>query len=1022
MSYSVQNSSVYNTNPQSFLSTTSYTASNFCSDGNQQALSSNAPWATYTTNNLAQISNTDTYNNTYICNTIGVNPNSALNVNAKASSTSNFADSFNYKYIPYTVNNNYNSNENVQKITTTIVPAYNYNDPSSYIRTNITNNYANNNNTTVAYSRELGINTPSASADQTSNSYSSGTFNLSSNTNTNGTASSTAKYNTGYTYTPFDAKSNDNTKLVYGTNTNTNVSTNYMKNQNARAISSSKLSICSQLHRSNFKIPTQLIAQNSIYIENKSTMDLLIRLSGSPEHAGKEFYSELSRKAMKLFDRSSNSIYKLHITNSQNLKGTVFNVKSGCAYIIDENFNLVDPAGNMIISSSTDYNKLFEWKDAFTVFYDKCDNRFTNSLTHDSILVANKTADGLIIRLLGENSNKYEDCVEIDSLVCLNYSRKPGKYIATVTKHGEEVSNKYELENGNCYVWDAISGLVNYSRNSAKVDQYIFRANEPNKINYYKNTNTNLTDSNGIFSVSQNWIKLRRFIKDSNNKSKITDFSQLLFRSIEITNSTNFAIHVRIISKRIGSEDFMKIKPKETLKWKRFDGEYLTEVILPNLKSKRFYLTSDCKYAFTVNAQMLNIDNISSKHTEVLNVKDCFGGDELIYYDESTSKYLRQKIDYSDEAATNKSSINNFTSKKSNLINNESRDNTVYEYYNDIEPDYSPGKPFTDKSFPPNKSSLTAIDPLTGLRRKPHFQHQATSLTPQEINSYKFKRPKDIFKGKYYLYKDDICVEDVNQGQLGDCFLMSVLASISQRPDLIKAIFKTTTVNPDGFYELFYWENGKKKIMFVDDHFVTDGEEAYKSVESEEIDGNDNEQGVFPFAQPNGQELWVMLIEKAYAKYEGGFSNIIGGVMSTELTWLTGAMSRYMKTSNMNCWAEIINAIKAGFIITSASQAGTGNHFNQSDRGISNGHAYSILDANEYRDGTKNLRIVKLRNPWGNTEWTGDYSDNSPKWTPELKKFFKVEESKDNGVFFMTFEDYKTEFANVVICCIESRR
>ena len=701
----------------------------------------------------------------------------------------------------------------------------------------------------------------------------------------------------------------------------------------------------------------------------------------------------------RLLERTFNSIYKLQITTAEGLKGTVFNVKTGCTYKIDENFNLVDSAGNTTISSSTEYIPLFEWKNAYSVFYDKSDNSFANSLTEDSILVANKAADGLIIRVSSDNANKYEDCVEIESLLCLNYTRKPGKYIATVTRHGEEVSNKYELETGNCYVWDASIGLINFTKDSSRIEQYIFT--EQNILSTVTNPD--------CFSVSEHWMKLKRFITGSKNKRRIKDFNQLLFRFIDITNGANFPIYIRILSKKIGSEDFMHINPNGSMKWKRFDGDYLTEVILHNMKSRRFYLTADCTYVFKSDAQVINL----ADNTLVANVNDSLGSDELIYYDESSKRYLRQKIDYSDDAPNNKLAkpdLQKSPTKVLNLNNTEIKDNRVYEYFNNIKPDYISGEPFTDPSFPPDKTSLAAIDRSTGLRCKPHFLHLEDSLSPQQINSYKFKRPKDLFKGKYFLYKDEICYDDVKQGVLGDCFLMSVIASIAQKPDLIKAIFKSTTVNPDGFYELFYWENGKKKLMFVDDHFVTDEESAQKGYEG------------YPFAQPNGEELWVMLIEKAYAKYEGGFSNIIGGVMATELTWLTGAMARHMKTVNPNCWSEIVNAVKAGYIITSASQAGSRNHFNSSDRGISNGHAYSILDAKEYRDGQMNLRLLRLRNPWGNTEWKGDYSDNCPKWTPGLKKFFKVEGSKDDGVFFMTFEDYKIEFATVVICCIECRR
>ena len=106
------------------------------------------------------------------------------------------------------------------------------------------------------------------------------------------------------------------------------------------------------------------------------------------------------------------------------------------------------------------------------------------------------------------------------------------------------------------------------------------------------------------------------------------------------------------------------------------------------------------------------------------------------------------------------------------------QDETEYEYFEDIKPIYTPGLPFVDPYFPPDKSTLAARDPRTGMRRKPHFLHLPDTLSPEQINSYKFKRPKDLYKGKYYFYKDDICYEDVKQGVLGDCFLMSVIASI----------------------------------------------------------------------------------------------------------------------------------------------------------------------------------------------------------------------------------------------------
>jgi len=74
------------------------------------------------------------------------------------------------------------------------------------------------------------------------------------------------------------------------------------------------------------------------------------------------------------------------------------------------------------------------------------------------------------------------------------------------------------------------------------------------------------------------------------------------------------------------------------------------------------------------------------------------------------------------------------------------------------------------------------------------------------------------------------------------------------------------------------------------------------------------------------------------------------------------------------------------------------------------------LDAKEYKN---TIKLVKLRNPWGQKEWKGAYSDDSGKWTPELINFFHAKDAfGDNGVFWMPYEDFCNEFAYAVICCV----
>ena len=73
----------------------------------------------------------------------------------------------------------------------------------------------------------------------------------------------------------------------------------------------------------------------------------------------------------------------------------------------------------------------------------------------------------------------------------------------------------------------------------------------------------------------------------------------------------------------------------------------------------------------------------------------------------------------------------------------------------------------------------------------------------------------------------------------------------------------------------------------------------------------------------------------------------------------------------------------------------------------------------ELTNTVKNIRLVKIRNPWAHSEWNGDWSDNSPLWTPEYKTQAGLTEAKDDGIFFITVEDFAQYFENTVTCRIK---
>lgn len=77
-----------------------------------------------------------------------------------------------------------------------------------------------------------------------------------------------------------------------------------------------------------------------------------------------------------------------------------------------------------------------------------------------------------------------------------------------------------------------------------------------------------------------------------------------------------------------------------------------------------------------------------------------------------------------------------------------------------------------------------------------------------------------------------------------------------------------------------------------------------------------------------------------------------------------------------------------------------------------NNHAYSLLNVKPIQYNGNTVRLINLRNPWGYTEWTGDWGDKSDKWTEEVKRQVNYVDS-DNGSFWISVEDLCKNFTDV---------
>ena len=245
-----------------------------------------------------------------------------------------------------------------------------------------------------------------------------------------------------------------------------------------------------------------------------------------------------------------------------------------------------------------------------------------------------------------------------------------------------------------------------------------------------------------------------------------------------------------------------------------------------------------------------------------------------------------------------------------------------------------------------------------------------------------WRRPSDFLNGgSVDVFLGGIEPNDIRQGSLADCWFLCALASLAEFPDLVKRLFEkgSDTTSVDGVYKLRFCKNGQWQTVTVDDFFPC-----------------------FPGAGPaysrgHGNELWVLLLEKAYAKLHGCYANIKMGWAYEAMMDLTGAPYLTFRFDDEDCaasikdgklWQDLLLWDKEGYIM-SASTPGedvfteSGEKPEKDGIGLVAGHAYTLLSARQTKKGHK---LCQLRNPWGGFEWQGDWSDNSDLWTEDLKK------------------------------------
>ena len=311
---------------------------------------------------------------------------------------------------------------------------------------------------------------------------------------------------------------------------------------------------------------------------------------------------------------------------------------------------------------------------------------------------------------------------------------------------------------------------------------------------------------------------------------------------------------------------------------------------------------------------------------------------------------------------------------------------------------YVGDKPWNDPMFPPSRQTLCPFNEKGWL-----LPENVLISDVEGWEKYNWCRVEEILNSKnYQVFEEGISPDDILQGSIGDCYFLSAVGSLCKFSKYIDKLFFTKEKTKEHLYGVFIYLNGSWKLVLIDDFLPYTGQRFKK----------------FAFSSSAGKELWVAFLEKAWAKINGSYAKIGCGGSPTEVfDILTEAYSEQVSINPYYrdyIWETIYDAEKKGYIMTAGTSVDIFN-LNIEGVGLSAGHAYTVLGVMEIDTGKGIEKVVRLRNPYGNGEFNGDWSDYSKKWTPELKKKYNIVQ-KDDGDFFMGFDDFLTYYITLGIC------
>lgn len=234
--------------------------------------------------------------------------------------------------------------------------------------------------------------------------------------------------------------------------------------------------------------------------------------------------------------------------------------------------------------------------------------------------------------------------------------------------------------------------------------------------------------------------------------------------------------------------------------------------------------------------------------------------------------------------------------------------------------------------------------------------------------------PESVHRVNYIFETSNFCVngysaDSVHQGELGDCWLLSTIATLCSVGGLMERVCVARD-EECGVYGFVFHRDGEWFSTVVDDNLYLTWEDYHNSP----YDSSGKKERDYRKLRQTGSEAlhfahcgeknetWLPLLEKAYAKIHGDYDSLDRGYPGEAVEDMTGGVTVRLATNKVlnpgKLWEQLVN--NKDFVFSAVLPwVETGE---DGMKGLTTDHSYSILRATEESDQDgKRLKLVLIR-------------------------------------------------------------